>query len=391
MITPKVLHLSFDYAENYSEDNIGKSTTVISDFIKSTSEFSDNYVINLKRTVNPFKQLTSQITVNHFHINSLGFPFGIFLKYSMLRIYKKILRLSKHNSFQLDKMDIIHCHKLTFEGIPGYYLAQRKNKNLFVSIRQTDFFVLEYRRDLIPLMKEILQFSSKVFYIAPYMKLKLLNIFGEKFYNEVLLQKLVFLPNKIEMKNFSFNDYNHSGNFLTISWLHKHIVKRKNIFNLFKAIKQINDDSFKLDLIGSGDYLDSVKKWAKNLGIEHQVNFLGFKKNDELEPFLVNSKGFILPSHSESFGVVYAEALVTGTPILYTLGTGFDGLFENVGPKVNSNSVDSIAQGIKDLIKRNEFYRQNIKKLNEHGAFNIFTKEYSYLTYKESIKSVLAQ
>lgn len=385
----KILHLSFDYAENYSEDNIGKSTTVISDFIKSTSDYSNNYVISLRRTINPMNQVSKSISDKHYHISSFGFPYGIFLKLSMIRIYKKILDINERQILQLNEIDIIHCHKLTFEGIAGFYLAKKLNKKLLISIRQTDFFVLEYRKDLKPFMKEILQYASKVFFIAPYMKSRLLKIFGEEFYNKVLKSKLVFLPNRVNMNNFSFTDKQRTGNFITIAWMHKRAVNRKNIYNLFKAVKQLNDNSFIIDVIGGGEYLDAVKSWAKSLGIEQQINFVGFKKNNELEPYFSNSKGFILPSHSESFGVVYAEALVSGTPILYTLGTGFDGLFENVGPRVNSRSVDSIAKGIKDLIDRNEFFRREIVKLNEQDAFNIFSKEHSYSTYKTSINSVL--
>ncbi|MCU0343658.1 MAG: glycosyltransferase [Ignavibacterium sp.] len=385
----KILHLSFDYAEEYSENNVGKSTTVISDFIRAISAFTDNDVISLKRITNPLNQEIKKISEKHYHIISFGLPFGIFLKRTMVIIFKKILDLCDKYNFAMDNIDIIHCHKLTFEGIAGYYLAKRLNKKLFVSIRQTDFFVLKYRKDLIPLISEILSYSSKVFFIAPYMKFRLIKIFGENFYNQVLSDKLVFLPNKIETSNFSFNYEQRTGNYLSVLWFYKKAVKRKNVLNLFKAIKSLDDDTFRLDLIGAGEYLDTVKKWAKDLRIENKINFIGFKKNNELEEYFINTKGFILPSHSESFGVVYAESLVCGAPILYTLGTGFDGLFENVGPKVNSKSVKSIAEGIKDLIELNDFYRTEIRKLFEQGAFNIFSKEYSYEVYAKSTKSLL--
>lgn len=384
----KILHISFDYAEDYSQNNIGKSTTVISDLIKSVSDDYVNYVISLNRTINFSRQYIKQISDNHIHLISFGLPFALFLKSSMLNFAKKILRYSSETNLELNQFDLIHSHKLTFEGIIGYHLAKSLKRKLFVSIRQTDFFVMKYRTYLIPYFKEILSYSSQIFYIAPYMKKKLLEVFGKDFYYKVIERKLTFLPNRIQIRNFSFSEKPRLGNLITILWMNKHTLRRKNILNLFKAIKKLNNPSIKLDVIGDGDYLEKVKRWAKRLEISSQINFLGFKQNKEIEAFLSDSCGFVLPSHSESFGVVYAESLVTGTPILYTKGTGFDGLFENVGPKVNSKSVFSIAEGIKDLISNNELYRLEIKKLFESGAFKIFTSEFSNSTYKKCIESL---
>ena len=151
--------------------------------------------------------------------------------------------------------------------------------------------------------------------------------------------------------------------------------QRKNMLRLFKAIKLINDENLRLDIIGSGVFEDTVKKWVKDLGIENNVKFLGYIKNENISSYLNSAKAFLMPSKSETFGMAYAEALLCGTPILYSKGTGFDGIFEDVGVGVDPYSVNSISDGIKNLIENNQFYRDTIKRLNDEGAFKIFSKK----------------
>ena len=64
-------------------------------------------------------------------------------------------------------------------------------------------------------------------------------------------------------------------------------------------------------------------------------------------------RAFVMPSFSETFGMVYAEALLNGTPILYSKDTGFDGLFDNVGVVVDPHSLVSIGEGLRKIVQKN--------------------------------------
>ena len=69
------------------------------------------------------------------------------------------------------------------------------------------------------------------------------------------------------------------------------------------------------------------------------------------EPLLLefrDSDIYIMPSHTETFGLVYAEAMTQGLPLIYTKGQGFDKQFEDgtVGFPVNSHSIEEIKNAI---------------------------------------------
>lgn len=378
----KILHISFDYAES----NLGVSTVVISDLIKETTKFADVEIISLKRTVNPFKE---QIKWNNekrlLSYNSFGLPYGIFLKHNMHRIFKKLDKNQSKDTIDFNSVDIIHSHKMTFEGFAGYYIAKKYKMKFFVSLRQTDFFVLNNRSELSGFCKKVLEQADRIFYIAPYMLDRLKIVFGIEFYSNVLASKLVYLPNSLNLNKFTFNQAGAAGNLLSILWLNKKSIKRKNLYKLFEAIKLIKNGNIKLDIIGYGDYENKIKNWVKKLNIEDRVNFLGFVKNEETSSYLNSAKAFLMPSLNETFGVAYAEALLCGTPILYSKGTGFDGVFTDVGVAVDPFSVDSIASGIEEIIARNDFFRSNIKRLHENNAFKIFTKEHISKVYEQCI------
>jgi glycosyltransferase involved in cell wall biosynthesis len=57
---------------------------------------------------------------------------------------------------------------------------------------------------------------------------------------------------------------------------------------------------------------------------------------------------FVMPSFTESFGLVYAEAISQGLPVVYSIGQGFDRQFPEgeVGYHADPNSAQSVADAI---------------------------------------------
>ena len=78
------------------------------------------------------------------------------------------------------------------------------------------------------------------------------------------------------------------------------------------------------------------------------VSFAGPVDNSTKEAVFFDADLFVLPSYSESFGVVVAEALAHGVPVLTTKATPWSGLAQrNCGWWVEA-TVDGIAEGLRD-------------------------------------------
>lgn len=380
-----ILHISYDLRSRSGLE----STVAVKNLIDLSEELDSVKIIDLLRVTNQKQEKINQLSKNHITIDSFGLPWGIFLLANLKRVAKKIIELIKKDFFKISEISIIHCHKLTFEGYIGYILAKKFNKELVITIRQTDTSVLFHKPFYKFIIRKVLIYSKIVFFVNPYSKILLEKRIGSNFFNKYVKEKLVLLPNVVEREKMPHESpVFERKNFLTILRMDRRSVVRKNLKRLLKAF--ILTPNYTLDIIGSGDYEAVVKSWVKKFGIQERVNFLGKIPNNEIDNYLRSAIAFLLPSHSETFGLVYAEALLNGTPILYSRNRlGFDGFFENVGPKVNPRSVESIRSGIYSCINQRGFYIKNINALSSKGDFNIFNKKNVKATYLKHLSSIL--
>ena len=72
-----------------------------------------------------------------------------------------------------------------------------------------------------------------------------------------------------------------------------------------------------------------------------------------------------MPSFHETFGLVYAEAMTQGLPIIYTKGQGFDNQFENglVGYSVKADDIEDISKAIFSILC-------NYKSFNKQSEYS---------------------
>lgn len=61
----------------------------------------------------------------------------------------------------------------------------------------------------------------------------------------------------------------------------------------------------------------------------------------------------VLPSLNETFGLVYAEAMSQGLPVIFTRGQGFDGQFPDgqIGYSVPPKSPSAIADAVEKIAR----------------------------------------
>ena len=75
--------------------------------------------------------------------------------------------------------------------------------------------------------------------------------------------------------------------------------------------------------------LDRLKSLSAQLGIEDMVTFMGTLSQTELPEYYSAADVFVLPSYSESFGLVALEAMACGTPVVVSRVGGLKSFVKN--------------------------------------------------------------
>ena len=89
-----------------------------------------------------------------------------------------------------------------------------------------------------------------------------------------------------------------------------------------------------------------------------------------------------MPSFTETFGLVYAEAMSQALPVIYTKNQGFDAQFNEgtVGFHVDPHNKDEIVEKIIKIIDNYDAISNNcvksVDKFDWRGITNRYTKIY---------------
>ena len=160
------------------------------------------------------------------------------------------------------------------------------------------------------------------------------------------------------------------------------IDKNKNIVTTIKVCKKLIRKGYEIELKVIGRLYLNSKVLEENF-----IKYIPFCRKEELLEYYRNSDIFLLPSKYETFGLVYAEALSQGLPIIYTRGQGFDGQIPDgeVGYSVTYNDVNEIVEKIERILMNYEYYSINTKKYLEKFNWEKISNSYIEI-YEEIIK-----
>ena len=97
---------------------------------------------------------------------------------------------------------------------------------------------------------------------------------------------------------------------------------KKGIPMLLEAWASLQPAAWELVLVGPDEngHRAALERQAQALGIQHALQFVGSVPDDEKWAHYREADLFVLPTHSENFGIVVAEALAANVPVLTTTG-----------------------------------------------------------------------
>ena len=162
------------------------------------------------------------------------------------------------------------------------------------------------------------------------------------------------------------------------------IEERKNILVGVKAMRNI--DSHLVVVGGETPYLQKIKRYISQNGMEKKVSFLKNISNEELALLYQGAAVFIYPSLFEGFGIPIIEAIHSQTPVITSKGGCFS---EAGGPGsiyVNPNDHQQLAFQIERLLNdeslRNNMIQsglQHVEKFSDQNIAKNYMELYSML------------
>ncbi|MDA1040536.1 MAG: glycosyltransferase [Planctomycetota bacterium] len=142
-----------------------------------------------------------------------------------------------------------------------------------------------------------------------------------------LLQPIVVYPVGIEIpaevsKRGTEGEMRQANGLQTCLFLSRlHPVKGLSM--LLEAWSIVRPVDWRLVIAGPDQhgYRAAMERLATHVGIADRVAFVGPVHGADKTKLLGEADLFVLPSHSENFGVAIAEALAAGIPVITTIGT----------------------------------------------------------------------
>jgi glycosyltransferase involved in cell wall biosynthesis len=143
------------------------------------------------------------------------------------------------------------------------------------------------------------------------------------------------------------------------------IHRKKGLEPLIAALEQVASQSFQFVIAGSGDadYESQIHARIANSALVDRTHFVGFVTGDEKQYLLQGADLFVLPSHSENFGIAVLEAMAAGLPSLITPSIGLAPIIEQhqLGWIV-SQEAEPISNAIMDFFRQSIHHRSTTKQ-----------------------------
>ena len=264
-------------------------------------------------------------------------------------MFKRNAKKELEKLVKKEDIDIIHGHYLFPAGAAAVEVGNKYNIKTYVTAHGSDMFELYKNQSFMrPIIKKTLKNADGIFAVSNALKHELIatEVVG-------IADKTKISWNSVDINKFSSkpNDSFKREHNLTdkpIVLFVGNLIKRKNVESLLEAKKLSNADYY-LVIVGDGPLFKDLNKKVRDENIE-DVIFTGSRS--DVENIIPSCDVLVLPSFSESFGLVLIEALACGKPVI---GSNVGGISEiinrDVGLLVNPNDAKSISNAIDKVIK----------------------------------------
>lgn len=303
---------------------------------------------------------------------------GVYDRYFFHLKHHKILK-DLNRKLNIADYSIIHAHSLFSNGWVAMKAAEPFDLPFIVAVRNTDINVFFAKMmHLRKLGIKILKKAKHVIFLSDAYREHLLKTYIPAHFRDELQEKSSVIPNGID--DFWFDNIGTARTLNPDRRLRLLQVgdldENKNIEISLKALRLLREKHIDASLDAVGRIrVDAIGERVRE---NEHARYLGYLSKEALLSTMRDSDLFVLPSKRESFGLVYAEAMSQGLPVIYSKGQGFDRQFEEgtVGYHVDSMNETELASRIMDIMGGYERISRNCIEKVDAFSWDVISDSY---------------
>ena len=268
--------------------------------------------------------------------------------------YKTFSAVKRLYGDQLKDIRLSHAHTLFSTGYTAMLLKRKYGIPYITAVRNTDvnrFFAKHpyFRR----VGTKILTEAERVIFLSSGYADQVIDNYVDPACREEIRKKSEVITNGIDDFFFDQTPPARKGPEGTLRIIHiGDINKNKNVLTTLKAVELLREKGrdVTFTLVGEVKSDDIAEQLRGRAYVELNPKC----PHREVLDYYARTDILCVPSRHETFGLVYAEAMSQGLPVIYTRGQGFDGIFPDgeVGYAVDPDSAAEIAGRMEDIAGR---------------------------------------
>lgn len=242
--------------------------------------------------------------------------------------------------------EIIHSNVIFPAGIIGSWLANKLKIPHVITEHWTRVRNFSATPILSSWAKKAYHSAFIILPVSKFLQNEIMESFGIT--NE---KRFKVVANVIESTNFFYKDKQIHSDEIRLcaiaTWAHlKNPAKQPELLiNALSVLQADINQKIKLTMVGGGDKVDELKALCLRKNIN--ATFTGYLDKTEIASTLQESDFFVHATLIETFGVVVAEALLTGTPVICSNVSALRELVTSENGELCENNVEDWVRGMK--------------------------------------------
>ena len=242
------------------------------------------------------------------HIIHLKSRFYKWIYINPVFMYWFVKRYFAKNILPSFKPDILHSNVISPAAIMGYWLSKKYNLPHVISEHWTELDKFMRKNVFASKGKRAYKSASAVVAVSKFLKKKLTKYLGSD-------ETIHVIPNVVSKTIFSYKPKSKNDGLVfsaVASWIYPKVPSF--FVNALAVIAAESATPITLHIVGDGLLLADIKQRAASLGFK--IIFHEYQPKEKVAALFHQSDFFLHSSYDETFSVIIAEALLTGTPVV---------------------------------------------------------------------------